>query len=124
MSALPSTRFTRRFGIAHPIVQGPMGGGSSTPALVAAVSGAGGLGSLGAYHLTPNEIRASVAEIRTLTDRPFALNLWVPRELPAPTLADIPPERLEAAREVARPLRRELGLSDEWELPSVERPDF
>lgn len=35
-------------GVVHPIVLAPMAGGTSTPALVAAVSNAGGLGSLGA----------------------------------------------------------------------------
>ena len=75
-----STPFTERFGCRYPLVQGPMGGGASTPELVAAVSNAGGLGSLGCYHLEPDAIRNAAAEIRRLTDQPFALNLWIPRE--------------------------------------------
>src|SRR5919106_3370828 len=75
-----STRFTERFGCRYPIVQGPMGGGASTPELVAAVSNAGGLGSLGCYHLEPSAIVHAAEDIRRLTAEPFALNLWIPRE--------------------------------------------
>ncbi len=53
-----------------------MAGGPSTPELVAAVSNAGGLGSLGAAYLTPAEITQAVARIRDLTDQPFAINLF------------------------------------------------
>lgn len=53
-----------------------MAGGTSTPALVAAVSNAGGLGSLGAGYMTPDAIEKAIAEIQRLTDRPFAVNLF------------------------------------------------
>lgn len=36
-------------GIAHPVIQAPMAGGWTTPALVAAVANAGGLGNLALY---------------------------------------------------------------------------
>jgi nitronate monooxygenase len=61
--------------IEHPIIQAPMAG-STTPALVAAVSNAGGLGSLGAAGMTPDQISDAIAEIRALTDRPFNVNLF------------------------------------------------
>ncbi len=38
------TRLTKVLGVGRPIIQGPMAGGPSTPALVAAVSNAGALG--------------------------------------------------------------------------------
>lgn len=63
-------------GIEHPIIQGPMGGGPSTPELVAAVSNAGGLGSLGAAYLTPDQIIETIQRIRSLTSRPFNVNLF------------------------------------------------
>ena len=53
-----------------------MAGGTSTPTLVAAVSNAGGLGSFGAGYMTPKEISASISAIRSLTDKPFAVNLF------------------------------------------------
>jgi nitronate monooxygenase len=62
----------------HPIVQAPMGGGPSTPALAAAVSEAGGLGFLAAGYRTPDAVRADIAEIHALTARPFGLNTFVP----------------------------------------------
>ena len=58
------TAFTRRFERRYPIVQGPFGGGLSSPRLTATVSEAGGLGSFGAQGMTPDRIRAVVAEIR------------------------------------------------------------
>ncbi|QTV79148.1 NAD(P)H-dependent flavin oxidoreductase [Microbacterium sp. NIBRBAC000506063] len=64
-------------GIAHPIVLGPFGGLSSV-ALTAAVSEAGGLGSYGLYGYDGDRIRQTAAELRAATDRPFALNLWLP----------------------------------------------
>lgn len=65
-----------RLGIQHSIVQGPMGGGPSTPELVAAVSNSGGLGSLGAAYLTPDQITDAIRRIRSLTSRPFNVNLF------------------------------------------------
>jgi nitronate monooxygenase len=53
-----------------------MAGGPSTPELVAAVSNAGGLGSLGAAYLTPDQITDAIRRIRTLSSRPFNVNLF------------------------------------------------
>ena len=74
-----SNRPTAKLGIDYPIIQGPLGGLSSQR-LVAAVSNFGGLGSFGALNLTPDEIGDIIAEIRALTSRPFAVNLWVSTE--------------------------------------------
>jgi nitronate monooxygenase len=63
-------------GVEHAIILAPMAGGTSTPALVAAVSNAGGLGSLGAGYMTPDDIAKAVAEIQERTDKPFAVNLF------------------------------------------------
>jgi nitronate monooxygenase len=62
----------------HPIVQAPLGGGPSTPALAAAVSDAGGLGFLASGYLAPDAVRSGLEELRALTSRPFGLNLFVP----------------------------------------------
>src|ERR671917_2835895 len=77
------TRATRRLGLRYPIVQGPFGGGLSSPSLVACVSNAGGLGSFGAQGMAPERIVEVVEKIRDLTDAPFAMNLWVSTEDPA-----------------------------------------
>jgi nitronate monooxygenase len=64
-----------------PIVQAPMGGGPSTPALAAAVAEAGGLGFLAAGYKTADAVRADIAALRELTPRPFGMNVFAP---PAP----------------------------------------
>ena len=53
-----------------PIVQAPMAGGPSTPALAAAVSEAGGLGFLGAGYLTPTGCARTSRATRALTGAP------------------------------------------------------
>jgi nitronate monooxygenase len=68
--------FLRDLGIKHPIIQAPMAGGPSTPELVAAVSNAGGLGSLGSAYSSPEQITADIQKVRTLTDKPFNVNLF------------------------------------------------
>src|SRR5205823_6833633 len=52
--------------------------GGDTPRLVAAVSEAGALGSIGAAYLTPQQIAESAREVRRLTSRPFGINLFAP----------------------------------------------
>src|SRR5712671_3814587 len=73
------TRVSARLGIEYPIIQGPFGGLSSQR-LTAAVSNYGGLGSLGALGLAPSAIKDVIAELRSMTDKPFAMNLWVSME--------------------------------------------
>src|ERR1700730_18521750 len=72
-------RLTAKLGTDYPIIQGPLGGLSSQK-LTAAVSNFGGLGSFAAHSLTPGAIKDVIAEIRSLTSKPFAMNLWVSME--------------------------------------------
>ena len=65
------------FGTRYSIVGAPMAGGTSTPQLAAAVSKAGGLGSLGAAYLMPAQIAEEIAQVRQMTDLPFAVNLFM-----------------------------------------------
>lgn len=57
-----------------PVVQAPIGP-AATPALAAAVSEAGGIGSLGASWTEPGMLRAQIRDIRRRTERPFMVNL-------------------------------------------------
>lgn len=72
-------RLTAKLGIDYPIIQGPFGGFASQR-LTAAVSNFGGLGSIGALNMAPEAIKDVVAEVRALTAKPFAINLWVSME--------------------------------------------
>jgi len=67
-----------RLGIALPIIQAPMAG-TSTPAMAAEVSNAGGLGSIGIGAATAEQARAMIGEIRAASPRPFNVNLFCHR---------------------------------------------
>jgi nitronate monooxygenase len=70
------TGFLHQLGVEQPIILAPMAGGSGTPELAAAVSNAGGLGSWGGGYATPQQILDAAQQIRALTAKPFALNLF------------------------------------------------
>jgi nitronate monooxygenase len=105
-------RVTERLGIQYPIFLGPMAGGTSTPQLVAAVSNAGGLGSYGAGYLTPEQLRKAIREIRSLTDRPFAVNLFVMEEVV------VDDAQVAQVNGLMQTYRDELGLG---EAPVIEK---
>jgi NAD(P)H-dependent flavin oxidoreductase YrpB (nitropropane dioxygenase family) len=68
------TEFTRRFGLAVPIVQAPMGGAAG-PKLVAAAANAGALAILPIWFGTPAAAAEVIDKTSNLTSRPFAVNL-------------------------------------------------
>lgn len=77
--SFPTTALTRLLNITRPIIQAPMSP-ISPPSLVAATSNAGGLGSIAAARMTPDQMTAEIADVRRLTTRPFAVNLFVPKD--------------------------------------------
>ncbi|MFB9276623.1 NAD(P)H-dependent flavin oxidoreductase [Cohnella cellulosilytica] len=106
------TELTRILEIQYPIFQAPMAGGPATPRLAAAVSNAGGVGSLGAGYLTPEQIRSAVRETGRLTDRPFGVNLFVPEE------ANTPKEAIDGMNAYLDRYRAKLGVAPG---PSISR---
>jgi nitronate monooxygenase/enoyl-[acyl-carrier protein] reductase II len=94
--------------IEHPVIQAGMGPFTSAR-LTAAVSEAGGLGSLGAGTRTAAQLRAELARLRELTDRPFAVNH---------TVSNLDEDAF-AVTLAARPAVVSFALSDPGEL--VER---
>lgn len=113
-----STSLLQRLGIDHPLIQAPMAG-PNTPTLVAAVSHAGGLGSLGAGYLEPKDILDQSAQIRALTDKPFALNLFV---LPDTFEAD--ESAVTRMRDRLDALMEQEGLGVRTQRPSSWAPVF
>ena len=113
-----SSPFASRLGIEHPLIQAPMSG-SSPPALVAAVSNAGGLGSLGAGYLEPQAIIEQAAQIRALVDRPYAIGLFV---LPDEFEADM--AAVARAREQLDALMAREGLDVRTCIPDRWAPRF
>ena len=75
---MPRYVFTLVGSLDVPIVGAPMAGGPTTPALVAAVSEAGGLGFLAAGYKTAQGVEAEIAAVRSATARPFGVNLFYP----------------------------------------------
>jgi len=91
-----------------------MGGNFSTPALLAAVSNAGGLGSFGAYTLSPEEIIETNKLIKAKTDRPYNINLWVSDV--DDRLNGYSAESLEKVKALFKPYYDELGIP----LPALD----
>jgi NAD(P)H-dependent flavin oxidoreductase YrpB (nitropropane dioxygenase family) len=98
------TAVCERLGIEIPIIQAPMGGAVG-PALAAAISNAGGLGTLALWGADIETLRRQVRETRVLTSKPFAvnLNLEFPQE-----------ERLDACLQEGVPI-----VSLFWREPSA-----
>nr|WP_294860789.1 nitronate monooxygenase [uncultured Fluviicola sp.] len=110
------TKATELMGIKYPILQGPFGGGLSTPELVSTVSNLGGLGGYGAYSISPEEIYGIDKRIKKLTDKPYNLNLWV-SDTDAKN-GSVSDEQFERTKTLFKPYFDELGV----ELPP--KPDF
>ncbi|WP_291046231.1 nitronate monooxygenase, partial [Herbiconiux sp.] len=121
MSRRAPTSFTRLLGIEQPIVLGAFGGLSSVE-LTAVVSEEGGLGSYGLYGYDAARIRETAAALRARTDRPFALNLWLP--VPGEVAPEPDDEAFARHLDPLRPYFDELGLPHpgrpEQYLPPVE----
>ncbi|CAN5581423.1 nitronate monooxygenase family protein [soil metagenome] len=106
----PKNEFTERLGLKWPIIQAPMAG-SSTPELAAAVSNAGGLGSLGLA--TAGDAGAEIAAFRELSDRALNANFFCHKD---------PGDVEMAGREMRARLQRwyfEAGLG---EVPNPSVP--
>lgn len=82
------TRITELLGIDHPIVQGGMMWVGRAE-LAAAVSNAGGLGILTALtQPTPDDLRREIERCRTMTDKPFGVNLTILPSVTPPPYAE------------------------------------
>ncbi|MCV6598305.1 MAG: nitronate monooxygenase, partial [Mangrovicoccus sp.] len=73
--SLPDNRLIQRFGLKLPVIQAPMAG-VSTPEMAAAVSNAGGLGSIALGAADLEAAHAMLSQTRALTERPFNANLF------------------------------------------------
>lgn len=109
----PNRRLCDLLKIDHPIIQAPMAG-SATPELAAAVSNAGGLGSLGCASMSLDGLRDAERRMRARTGRPFNFNFFVFRQ---PRTSDAV---LERAIDRLRPYYSELSLGEPPAmLPSI-----
>lgn len=97
----------------HPIIQAPMAGVTS-PKFVIACTEAGLLGSIGAGYLDGEQTKQFIQEVKKLTTKPFAVNLFVQEE------PQIDIEVLQKARMALQPFYDELGLSPVQSVVSKE----
>jgi nitronate monooxygenase len=86
-----------QFGMSLPLVAAPMAGGPSTPAMVSAVTRAGGLGMLAAGYKTVAAVEAEIKAVRS-EGIPFGINVFVPNPVPVDP---------ESYRNYAATIRRE-----------------
>lgn len=113
------TWLTDRIGLRYPIVQAPMAGGPTTPALVAAVGKSGALGSFGFAYTEPATMREQVAAVRSEGPLPIHINLFV----------DAPPREVDDAEVAAalaalRPMYDELGVPVPTSVVPPYAPDL
>ena len=116
------TRITRDFGMLHPVFCAGMARVSQAP-LVAAVSEAGGMGCLGGVSYMPEALGAEIRRIRSLTGRPFAVNLLTAEaDAEAPEawqrLSDAQREKLKGVEPMLTPGAAETQI----EVVLSERP--
>ncbi len=107
-------RFMTRLGLQHPIIQAPMAG-VATPALAAAVSNAGGLGSLGLGAGDAAQARRLIEQTRALTTAAFNINVFCH----APPRRD--PRREAAWLAYLAPLFAEMGAAPPASLAEIYR---
>jgi NAD(P)H-dependent flavin oxidoreductase YrpB (nitropropane dioxygenase family) len=118
------TSFTRLFGIEYPIVCAGMGGVAHAE-LAAAVSAAGGLGTIGIGGLPPDVVHAEIASVRAKTKKPLTVNVLVPFLRPE-TFDALAKEPIQAVTlfwgEPAEhiPRCKSLGLKVIWQCGSAE----
>ncbi|MFW0784629.1 nitronate monooxygenase [Gordonia sp. CPCC 206044] len=118
--------------VALPIVCAPMAGGPTTPALVAGVGKAGGLGMLAAGYLGPEVLDGLATEVEALTDRPYGVNLFVsgPQSPAGPDggsavadyRAEIDPDARRFDVALGEPRYTDEFVDDKLEVLSTHRP--
>ncbi len=98
------TELTRRLRLKYPIIQAGRAG-STTPELVAEVSRNGGLGTIGAGYFSPEDLAASIKQVKARTSKPFAVNLFVPETF------SYTEEAVERMNTFLKPYQQSLNLS-------------
>ncbi|MFP3462775.1 nitronate monooxygenase [Arthrobacter globiformis] len=104
------TRLTELLGIEHPVLSAGMARVSQAD-LVVAVSNAGGMGCLGGVSFLPDALRAEIKDIKSRTEKPFAVNLLLP---------DVLTSDDDSSWEPVRELWEQLAPSDRTKLKGVE----
>jgi len=113
------TWLCERLGLRYPIIQAPMAGGPTTPALVAAVGNAGALGSFGFAYTEAQAMRSQMQAARSLTAAPIHINLFVENAPAQPGAVE-----MQAALQALRPIYETLGVPPLERVEAPYAPDF
>lgn len=108
----PHSALTKKLNIRLPLIQAPMAGGITSTTLIANVSNAGALGSLGGAYLSASDLQKAIQEIRKQTQYPFAVNLFIPQTFEANNT------QIEAMQKIIQNLCPELNLK----IPEIKPP--
>lgn len=120
-AAIVHTRLCDLLEIEYPILLAGMAsrGNATPPALVAAVSNAGGLGVMGGSGLSPKEIRRRIVEIRSLTTKPFGVDLLLPV-----SLTQVEGSRSSVRRQLVKEYTKHVefvrDLARQFDLPDIQ----
>ncbi len=115
MATSSTATLIQRLNITYPLIQAPMAG-VSTPALAAAVSEAGGLGSLGLASASLDQARNMMAEVKSLTSKPVNINFFCHQPTP------VDPAANKAWIEHLRPWFEEFDAAPPADLKDIYRP--
>lgn len=111
MASALHTPLCNLLGVEYPILQSGMGR-IAGPDLVAEVSRAGGLGILAGLQVPPDDLRKAIAQVRSSTDRPFGVNLWLHEAMQPPVdPASIPTTVVDAVQGELNRFRQRLGTT-------------
>ena len=109
---------SRLLNIKYPIIQAGMAGGITTPDLVASVSNADGLGSIGAGYMSAGQLRETIQEVKRLTDKSFSVNLFTPE------LVHIDQKEIDQANVWLSQFRDKLKIEDTPTVDAVTDKNF
>lgn len=102
-----TTSITRALNLQYPIIQAPCAGHTGAD-LIAAVSNAGGLGSLGAGMIPAAQLRTTIQDIRSKTTKPYAVNIFCRPSRPV-TNADLQ-KHYPGTDDILNQVRSELSI--------------
>ncbi|MBA2649254.1 MAG: nitronate monooxygenase [Legionella sp.] len=109
--------FAQKFLLRAPlIIQAPMAGGITTPKLVAAVSNADALGSFATGYLNTQAVKEGIREIKKLTTKPYAVNVFVPNA------AKMHHQDIQGYQRALNVFRRQLDIAEEHQVLSPILP--
>ncbi len=114
-NTVTKNEFSKKLNLKFPLVVAPMAGGPTSPELVIASSEAGVLGSIGAAYYNRNEIEEFISKVRLQTQKPVAINLFIPHEEP-----QISESLISRAIKATEKFRQQLNLPQPSLLPPYE----